>query len=44
MKRQVPYGIGNDVDGLSEEYTEARISQFVICCFGNQGFRVLAVD
>jgi len=31
-------------EGLKEEYPEARISQFVIYCFGNQGFRVFAVD
>lgn len=30
------------VQGLKEEYPEARISQFVIYCFGNQGFRVFA--
>jgi hypothetical protein len=28
------------VEGLKKEYPEARISQFVIYCFGNQGFRV----
>jgi hypothetical protein len=27
-------------EGLQEEYPEARISLFVIYCFGNQGFRV----
>ncbi len=32
------------VEGLKKEYPEARISQFVIYCFGNQGFRVFAVD
>ncbi len=31
------------VDGLKKEYPEARISQFVIYCFGNQGFRVFEV-
>ena len=31
------------VEGLRQEYPEARISQFVIYCFGNQGFRVFAV-
>jgi len=31
------------VEGLKEEYPEARISQFVIYCFGNQGFRVFSV-
>lgn len=28
------------VEGLKEEYREAQITQFVIYCFGNQGFRV----
>ncbi len=32
------------VDGLKKEYPEAKISQFVIYCFGNQGFRVFAVS
>ncbi|MCK5523965.1 MAG: AAA family ATPase [Thiomargarita sp.] len=32
------------VEGLKKEYPEARISQFVIYCFGNQGFRVFTVD
>ncbi len=31
------------VEGLKQEYPEAKISQFVIYCFGNQGFRVFAV-
>jgi len=31
------------VEGLKKEYPEARISQFVIYCFGNQGFRVFTV-
>ena len=31
------------VAGLQQEYPEARISQFVIYCFGNQGFRVFEV-
>lgn len=29
--------------GLKEEYPEAQISQFVIYCFGNQGFRVFTL-
>ncbi len=35
--------IAGYVAGLREEYPEAQISQFVIYCFGNQGFRVFAV-
>ena len=31
------------VEGLRVEYPEARISRFVIYCFGNQGFRVFQV-
>ncbi len=32
--------IAGYVEGLKEEYPEAHISQFVIYCIGNQGFRV----
>ncbi len=32
--------IAGYVEGLKQEYPEARVSQFVIYCFGNQGFRV----
>lgn len=28
------------VEGLRQQYPEARVTQFVIYCFGNQGFRV----
>jgi len=35
--------INGYVEGLKKEYPEAKISQFVIYCFGNQGFRVFAV-
>ncbi len=31
------------VEGVRHEYPEAQISQFVIYCFGNQGYRVFAV-
>ncbi|ETW99960.1 MAG: ATPase AAA [Candidatus Entotheonella factor] len=31
------------VEGLKMEYPEAKISQYVIYCFGNQGFRVFTV-
>ncbi|MGB0387877.1 MAG: PD-(D/E)XK nuclease domain-containing protein, partial [Ardenticatenaceae bacterium] len=36
--------IAGYVDGLKKEYPEAQISQFVIYCFGNRGFRVFAVE
>ncbi|MCP4403757.1 MAG: AAA family ATPase [bacterium] len=32
--------IAGYVEGLRQEYPEARVSQFVIYCIGNQGFRV----
>ena len=32
------------VQGLAREYPEAKVSQFVIYCFGNQDFRVFQVD
>lgn len=35
--------IAGYVEGLRKEYPEARIEQFVIYCFGNQGFRVFSV-
>ncbi len=35
--------IAGYVEGLRREYPEAQIEQFVIYCFGNQGFRVFAV-
>ncbi|MFN8494214.1 MAG: AAA family ATPase [Caldilineaceae bacterium] len=36
--------IAGYVAGLCQEYPEAQIAQFVIYCFGNQGFRVFAVE
>lgn len=35
--------IAGYVAGLRREYPEAQIAQYVIYCFGNQGFRVFAV-
>jgi hypothetical protein len=35
--------IAGYVEGLRREYPEAQIAQFVIYCFGNQGYRVFAV-
>jgi hypothetical protein len=36
--------IAGYVEGLREEYPQAQIRQFVIYCFGNQGFRVFEVS
>jgi hypothetical protein len=36
--------IAGYVEGLRREYPEADISQYVVYCFGNQGFRVFSVD
>lgn len=36
--------IAGYVEGLQQEYPEAQISQYVIYCFGNQGFRVFQVN
>jgi len=36
--------IAGYVQGLRREYPEADISQYVIYCFGNQGFRVFTID
>ncbi len=35
--------IAGYVAGLTSEYPEAKISQFVIYCFGNQGFKVFSL-
>ena len=35
--------IAGYVEGLTQEYPEAQVSQFVIYCIGNQGFRVFDV-
>jgi hypothetical protein len=35
--------INGYVDDLRREYPEAQIAQFVIYCFGNQGYRVFAL-
>jgi hypothetical protein len=35
--------IAGYVAGLTQEYPEAKISQHVIYCFGNRGFRVFDV-
>ncbi len=43
LKKEDTEQIAGYVEGLKEEYPEANISQFVIYCFGNQGFRVFSV-
>lgn len=35
--------IAGYVEGLKQEYPEAKIRQFVIYCFGNQGFKIFEV-
>ena len=32
------------VEGLVQEYPEAKISKHLIYCFGNQGFRVFDIS
>ncbi len=44
LKEKDTLQIAGYVEGLKKEYPEARISPFVIDCFGNQGFRVFEVD
>ncbi|WP_179953339.1 hypothetical protein [Desulfobotulus mexicanus] len=36
--------IAGYVEGLKNECPEAKISQHVIYCFGNQGFKVFDID
>jgi len=43
LKEKDTLQIAGYVEGLKKEYPEAHISQFVIYCFGNQGFRVFEV-
>lgn len=43
VRREDTKQIAGYAKGLQEEYPEAQIAQFVIYCFGNQGFRVFAV-
>ena len=43
LRKQDTQQIAGYVEGLKEEYPEAKISQYVIYCFGNQGFRVFNV-
>ncbi len=43
MQEEDTIQIAGYVDGLRQEYPEARISQWVIYCIGNQGFRVFEI-
>ncbi|MCP4756563.1 MAG: AAA family ATPase, partial [Proteobacteria bacterium] len=43
LRREDATQIDGYAEGLREEYPEARISRYVIYCFGNQGFRVFEV-
>ncbi|MEA3338491.1 MAG: AAA family ATPase [Chloroflexota bacterium] len=43
LREQDTQQIAGYVAGLGREYPEATISQFVIYCFGNQGFRIFEV-
>lgn len=44
LKEEDVRQIAGYVEGLRREYPEADISRHVIYCFGNQGFRVFAID
>ncbi|OQX01767.1 MAG: AAA family ATPase [Desulfobacteraceae bacterium IS3] len=43
LRREDTLQIAGYVAGLKQEYPEAKISQYVIYCFGNQGYRVFNV-
>jgi hypothetical protein len=44
MPKEDTLQLAGYVEGLQQEYPEACISQFVVYCFGNQGFRVFAIE
>ncbi len=44
LQKEETEQIAGYVEGLRAEYPQARISQFVIYCFGNKGFKVFAVE
>ncbi|MCP4345575.1 MAG: AAA family ATPase [Desulfobacterales bacterium] len=44
LQKEETVQIGGYVEGLKQEYPEADISQYVIYCIGNQGFRCFEVD
>jgi len=43
LRKEDTLQIAGYVAGLKQEYPEAKISQYVIYCFGNQGYRVFNV-
>jgi len=43
LRKEDTLQIAGYVAGLKQEYPEAKISQYVIYCFGNQGYRVFDV-
>ncbi len=43
LQKEETEQIAGYVEGLRAEYPQARISQFVIYCFGNKGFKVFAM-
>ncbi|MBF0102512.1 MAG: PD-(D/E)XK nuclease domain-containing protein, partial [Desulfobacterales bacterium] len=43
LRKEDTLQIAGYIQGLKQEYPEAKISQYVIYCFGNQGFKVFEV-
>lgn len=43
LQEQDTRQIAGYVEGLRQEYPEARVSQYVVYCFGNMGFRVFSI-
>ncbi|MGE0082797.1 MAG: AAA family ATPase [Desulfococcaceae bacterium] len=43
LRKEDTVQIAGYTEGLKQEYPEAKVSQYVIYCFGNQGFRVFEV-
>ncbi|QTA87175.1 AAA ATPase domain-containing protein [Desulfonema magnum] len=44
LRKKDTHQLAGYVQGLKEEYPEADISQYVIYCFGNKGFRVFEIE
>jgi len=40
LRKEDSLQIAGYAEGLKQEYPQAKISQYVIYCFGNQGFQV----
>ncbi len=43
VRQEDTHQVAGYVEGLQVEYPEARISQYVLYCFGNQSFRIFAL-